>query len=474
MRSFTIKTIIIFLLQLVCLTSCHSPSAEEVAGTREERLQLNLFLYGSSSEMELVLEAYQKKYQPNYDIHVEFIADLEEYKRLLQMKLAALEDLDLVHDSPQIGMQENIIQDRYKVLSDYFHNQEYPGIAEHFPESKMETNQFLHRIYGIPVSTAPDDMKGVFIRKDLREQTGYPAIGSHEELHSFLQYLQNHTDQIPLAINRSGFEPIFFDFSAWMKEGIYQVPGLPWNTFPVLVSLSEDQRQIDTLHFLGDGNIKEASTQNQYQAFSAWIPYVQEHSMVNTNALTYIIEGKAVCATGTFSQYKELSIQLKESIPHAELEFFPLSQPDQEMDRGKQVSGMSDAFLAIPVHSQKHNLVMELIERICSDEELRQQYAPSKPPIPDKKTEQYWDYQYGDNFFDQSPLSGFTFNPINVTVELGQLSLLYEKYRLILNHGTQGDAEELIHEFHQEASSLGLERLREEIRLQLNIFLQSA
>jgi putative aldouronate transport system substrate-binding protein len=172
---------------------------------------------------EIVAEAERRMAEEGLNIKLDVVfvpwgADLQN----ISVSLAAGEAIDLAFDAPWLNIEQNISQGFYLELEDLL--QEYgPRVLDTRPEMMWEANKFNGKIYGIPLGFSHWQGRSWLIRKDLREEMGFPDLmdeslepASFEEFEEFLYAAKGaYPDMIPLS---GGVEHLIYsDFDTSLR-----------------------------------------------------------------------------------------------------------------------------------------------------------------------------------------------------------------------------------------------------------------
>lgn len=174
---------------------------------------------------EIIAEAEQRMLAAgmNTRLDITFVpwgADLSK----LTVALAAGEEVDLVFDAPWLAINQNIAQDFYIQLDDDSGThgnllETYgPNILAARPDLMWEANRFAGRVMGIPLGAYHYQGRSWLIRKDIREEIGYPEIQTWEELEGFLYAVKEaRPDIMPIKAAPVG-HALFHDFDTSLRS----------------------------------------------------------------------------------------------------------------------------------------------------------------------------------------------------------------------------------------------------------------
>ena len=137
----------------------------------------------------------------NIDLDVVFIpwADLAQKT---QVTLSSGEDVDLIFDAPWLHMTQMIAGGFYEPLDELLPKYG-PTIIETRSEAMIEANKFGGKIMAIPLSNAYLSGRTYYVRKDIREEIGFPEIKTYEELIAFAYAVKEKKPDIAPIISQN-------------------------------------------------------------------------------------------------------------------------------------------------------------------------------------------------------------------------------------------------------------------------------
>lgn len=171
---------------------------------------------------EIIAEAERRMLEAgmNTKLTVDFIpwgADLSK----LSLALAAGEAVDLVFDAPWLAINQNIAQGFYIQLDNPDNNllETYgSNILAKRPALMWDANKFGGKAMGVPLGAYHYQGRSWLIRKDIREEIGFPAIETWEQLEAFLYAVKEaKPDMIPLKAAPVG-HALFHDFDTSLRS----------------------------------------------------------------------------------------------------------------------------------------------------------------------------------------------------------------------------------------------------------------
>ena len=88
-----------------------------------------------------------------------------------------------------------------------------------------------------------------------------------------------------------------------------------------------------------------------------------------------------------------------------------------------------------------------------------------------EEVQAYMNYQFDPSTFTETVIAGFTFNEEPVKTEIAMCAPIVDKYIPVLLCGLFDDAEEELNKFGEELRAAGVDKIKEELKNQLNDFL---
>lgn len=498
----------------------NGPGAVSPSHSDVEPMTLHIYLFNGEPEgLDRILEEFYSRTRDTLNITLDFhFLPSVDYKQMLQMQLSASADMDLVFDAGWMTNNTLVSQGRYHDLEEYFNHDNYPGLKKAFPEDVLNANKMYGHLYWIPMWGAYEDMKGVAIRKDIREALGIDPIMSDEQLWDYLEAVQRERpDLTPLELGRKGFYN-WFDSNQYAKNkaGIYEPQGtgnmqLYWD-----VAISADGKTVLGATTYGDSDEAFASYPEgfQYDFYTERFEQMQRwNRFLSPDSIASAMNGGVgVDPSGNAATLTTLSgmSELRNAADRGgyEVEFYPLYKEQRELVPGaKYTDYKANNFVAIPatVPIERVERIMQFLDWLYASQEnndlflfgiegvdwenpgdqtftrlsdyqwpgyelgLNLMYARS----PDNLTEmeqKYGDYAM-DEMYSRSLLTGFVYDPSGVKSELAAINDIYAEIWFPLFHGTLEDLEGTLTEYHSRAEAAGLEKVRSNLIEQVQEFL---
>jgi ABC-type glycerol-3-phosphate transport system substrate-binding protein len=515
------------LLILCSFTSCDKHN-DTVKGQMKE-LTLRICLFGSEpSGFNEVLAETEDRLRDTLNVNLDFnFITPSEYKKTLQMQLMAERKVALAYDAPWMTNNELVSRGMYYDLEDYFNNDTYPGLKKAFTEEFIEANKMDGHLYWIPIMGVEKDMVILHYREDLREKLGVAPITDMESLQKYLDVLQEtYPGIVPIDLGRKGFYEMFnSNVLERNAAGIFEPFGTGNMELYWEVAISKDGKTCLGATTYGDEdelftNYPVGYQYNYYlerfNQFVKWNKYLIKNSITVSTPSGYdsketFVNGDSAVCFGTLSHGSTES-ELQKQYPDAKVGFFPLYDEQREMKEGSiYTTHIANNFVGVPItatEEQKERTILFLdwlfsdqsnynlfrygIEgrdyEIVNENQYTIENAANQYEFPyyelvwnpdyelqNAKTPEillkYQEYMNLVSTYVSSPLSGFVYNSTNVGPELAAVNDQYSKIWFQLFHGTFGNAEQALSEYHEKAEAAGLEAIRQDLIRQVQAFL---
>jgi len=529
-----VKTLVLFLaiaLLVTAFSACtgsKSPSEDETSNdsTKEPVTQnvpkettLKIFLFGTEGQhyrsVEPVIKEFENRTKNTLNIKLNITwTPPADYRQKLPMWVAAQEEMDLVFDAPWMNLERLASQGAYQDVEKYFNNDQYPGLKKAFSSDFINSNKFFGKMYAIPITNTFMDMEGVYYRKDLLDKYGLQPIKSYDDLYNFLTVIaENEPDYVPYGpYGTQGF------FKLFLEPSERQLKGRVFTFLEYIdVAISADGKSVAGIAAYGDPDENYAGFPSGYgkeyvlnyfnncRKFGKFLP---------PDVLAGGETGKDAAAWyGVISGFENTNAQLKTKYPDAELEFWPIYKNSQNMTPGGQATDYKAwNFLCVPITSKQVDRTMQFLDWVYGSQENNDLfvygiegthwtavgdnewkvkegvdpytnyawpgyqlgwspvYQRIPAGLPDKIRELYL-YQLKEDTFTETVLAGFTFNQQPVETEIAKCAPLIDKYIRPLQCGLFENPEEKLKEFNSELVAAGVDKIKEELKKQINEFL---
>lgn len=511
---FAVLTLLLALILLVIFVDrFHHPARRPVT--------LHFCIMNELNNQEHVLAEFQKRTKEELGLNIRLESQSPDaYKKNLPNMLRTQSDLDLVFDAPWFTMNQNISDGLYVDLEPYLESGDYPGLSAVFTDRYLDDSRINGKIYGLPITKNFYDAPGIIYRKDLLESynLGFDTITSLEQLQEFYEAVLTHNPEMtPLSVGSRGFYYLLFEDSLKLQnENVFDVSGISWPTLPVKVLLSQDQKQVLDVLFLGD-DLAEGERDYFSEAYlkqADWNRYLSKDSLMSADSAYALLNGTAASYENTLGE-GTISLQdsLQEKFPDATLAFYPsdasLQKDTQNVRIAKGLTAWN--YICIPKSSRHIEETLQFLDWMFSSQENNDLFTYGVEGVDwiDVGDQEYrlnennenryeipaYTFSYHPAYlrveqrlndkekelialtadpdtFTGSPLTGFGIDYGSLPAEWEQIRDLYAEYHLQFMHGTyQEKTREKIQEFHQRAEALCLEHLRQAIRTQIQTFL---
>jgi len=455
------------------------------------------------------------------------------YRDRLNMAMVAQERFDLMFCGSWQGLRFFIQQGVFADLSEFFNNDDFPGLKRAFPPSFVEAKTMYIRendgtfrkgIFGINLAEFFEDTRGFMYREDLRKLYNLPPITCD-------QTLINYFETVIAAERRIGKE--------WLALNIFNLfhLGSPWYSAKhhgvfaqdstnligdqthFYVGLCPDNRTVLNVVVAGDSPREFAKMPPGYQH-----DFITEYILERANKWNRFLpphrgtgeaEFREFLATYTpLSAFESVVRDALDRTPDAEFGFYVKEEAQRNMEPGAIVSDMvTNNWLVVPAWSKNIHLTMTFLDWMFGSMEnhnlfhygiegedwiaigdysfresgiseaqryvmpvysftsnpnyiRKSEFVMSRPDL-----EKRFSYMYDISTYVLSPLAGFVFNPAKVQTEIANVSALSNELQLTISRYDANEAVDRIERWHQRATRGGLERIREELIIQLQEFL---
>ncbi|WP_248924277.1 extracellular solute-binding protein [Paenibacillus hamazuiensis] len=478
-------------------------------------------LFGEQpKDMQLVLDEFEKRTQGtlNTKLNIQW-NPASDHKQKVKLMMAAGEEADFVFDADFMNLKELVPQGAYMQLDKYFNNDAYPGLKKAFPPEYVEANKrYDGHLYTIPFTQYFYDIDVIYIRKDLREKYGLPPIGSYEDLQKFYDViLEKEKGMTPLALaGRRGFYKIFGGLNP--ENNTVRSVGVAGVNF--FVHLSDDLKKVTDVVAFGDPASEHAklpvpyntlrSAYPEYDKYVEWTKYLEKDVLSQKDGKAFFMSGKAASYEGNLSSFAADRKKLKETNASADLEMFVYNANVRDM-KPKAISTnyKTNNSLAIPATSKNADRTMKFFDWLFSSRENHDLFefgiqGKHWEPVGDNKfklldesknysfpgyeltwnpnmirvnndldetAKKYIEYSAKADTYYSPPLAGFTFDNTNVKAEFANMNSKYEPFLQLLKLGQYKDWPLEAAKMNGELKALGLDKIREEIRKQVQAYL---
>lgn len=501
-----------------------SPGASAgAASAPPSAVTLKGMLFGDApKDLGVVMEEFEKRTKDTLNTKVDIQWNpVSDHKQKVKLMMAAGESVDFVFDADFQNLKELVPQGAYAQLDKYFNNDAYPGLKKAFSAEFVEKNKrFDNHLYTIPFTQYYYDIPVIYIRKDLREKLGFTKpISSYEELQKFYdKVLESEKGVTPLSLRGvSGYQDILApdDRPVLKNLGSLLLGGIPYQ-----VLLSDDQKTVKEVVALGDPASEWAklpapyntmkSAFAQYDKWAEWSKYLEKDVLSQKDQKAYFMSGKAASYYGTLSSFAADAKKLKETIQGADLEFFVFREKMRNMEqKAISVNYKANNSLAIPVSSKNIDRTMKFFDWIFQSQDNHDlfelgiqgkhwepvgtnQYKlldesknytfpgyeftwnPNFIRLPsdlDATAKKYFEYSAKEDTYFAGTLISFAFDTSNVKGEFANIQSKADPFIQTLKAGQVKNWEADVVKLNNDLKGLGLEKIRAEIKKQVQDYL---
>lgn len=481
---------------------------------KPEPVEIQMMLWGDKPNgLDEVLAEFEKRTADTLNMKLNISwTPLGEYANKLKLKLSAGEEVDCNFDAQWLQMNNIIGQKNYTELDKYFNDDNYPGLKKSFSAEMLNNNKFNGHIYGVPFSQGYGEVSGIYIRKDLREKYGLPKINSISELEAFFDKVkQNDPGIIPIAENGAGANWQMglaqYNEIEYGKAGIYGT-GLGADISAVF-KLSADKKHVERMQF---SNEQTDYVVDINELARKWYTkgYFEKDVISQKDKAGVFKAGKAASIAWDTSNFYGISNDLKKSVPGAEIELFVTNEAAKNFQPGSMLSEFKAwNFACIPVTSKKADRTMMFFSWLFSDKANHDLFeygiegknwvseGDDKYKVPeggtvysfpgyqltwntnmvrypfdiDEDVLKYLQYRSKDDTYIKSELAGFSFNQEPVKTEIAKVGPVFADINNLLLLGMLDNPKEKMAQAVEKAKKLGLEKIREEAKKQVEEFL---
>jgi putative aldouronate transport system substrate-binding protein len=513
-----------------CSSSTNEPEQSAQDGNSGSAAQspkavtLKGMLFGDEpKDLPLVLEEFEKQTKDTLNTKLDIQWNpVSDHKQKVKLMMTAGEEVDFVFDAEFQNLRELIPQGAYAQLDKYFNNDEYPGLKAAFSTEFIEMNKrYDDHLYTIPFTQYFYDIPVVYIRKDLREKLGFSEpISSYEELQQFYEkLLESEKGITPLAVKgNGGFQEIF----APDRKELDTVRPLNLGGLVYYVHLTDDLKQVQNVVAFGDAESEWAklpapfntmkSAFPQYDKWAEWSKYLEKDVLSQKDQKAYFMSGKAASFYGTISSYAADKKMLQETLAGADLEFFVFKEHIRNMEpQAIATNYKSNNSVAIPVSSKNIDQTMKFFDWMFQSRENHDLFEygikgkhwepvgenqlklldesdnytfpgyeftwnPNMIRTPedlDETAKKYLEYSANADTYYAPVLAKFAFDTSSVKGEFANVQSKADPFIQTLKAGQIKDWEAEFVLINKDLKGLGLDKIREEIKSQVQAYLDA-
>lgn len=426
------------------LAGCGSGEQGEDSQKGGSTETINVLFEGAKQDgWDAIYEKYLEETKDTLGIELNITwVEQADYKEKLNLVMMGGDEYDLVFDAPWCHLKEMAADGYYADLSEYFNNDEYPGLKASFSEEVMENNKWYGTMCYIPLMrTYGNGIPVVHYRKDWAREWGIGEDGQINSVEELTQYWDKakEEDILPLSVTSSrGFYELLSYDRDLSENGIQAYTTAGMVTY---VYIKDNKVQAMAVEGSGDEAFKDFPEPynrdfgvDRFETFAQWQEegYISQDSMTTKDDATPFYAGESASKVGTLDDTVTIISNLQQYSPDAEYGFFVYAEKARNMEEGAiTTSYNSNNGLCIPASSEKIDTTMKFLDWMFSDAANHDLFELGIEGTDWKATgdDQYESLSsYPDNF----PGYAFTWNPnfVKFSDVLPEDALEYRKWEL--------------------------------------------
>ncbi|GAA3407423.1 extracellular solute-binding protein [Paenibacillus hodogayensis] len=475
------------------------------------------------NDQQAVLDEFYNRTKDTLNVKLNFNwVPWDQLKEKIGLKLASGEQVDAVFDAQWNTMPQMIAKGTFLKLDSYFNNDKYPGLKKAFPDAYINNNKFVdsnkeEHIYGVPFTQTYGSLTGVVIRKDLRVKYGLPEIKSLAELETYFDaVLKNEKGIIPFGVNGS-----LSSLGNWLQADVKPTDLNAIMAGDLIPHFNIKNGKVDVV-FAGEDisglpaplNTKEMFYLQENTA-RRWYTkgYLEKDIISQKDSAGFFKAGKFAAVGADTAGFNSVFRELKKAVPGAEAELVDLVPGTREQKPGAVKTDFKAwNFSSIPTTSKNADRVMAFFDWLYADAKNHDLFeygiegkhwvavGPDKFKLPDgvdpgknysfpgyvltwnpnyKRTPADWPeelqkrekYLSEEKSYVKSTTAGFTLNAEPIKSELAKVGPEFKKVRTVASLGLTENYEADYKEAIEKMKKMGLDKIRDEIKKQLEEFL---
>lgn len=363
-----------------CGGNANEEKKEGNANNKNSDKTINILFDGAKQDgWDALYEKYLEETKDTLGIELNITwVEAADYKEKLNLTMMGGDEYDLVFDAPWCHLKEMAADDYYADLSDYFNNDDYPGLKAAFPSEVMENNKWYGNMCYIPLMrTYGNGIPAVHYRKDWAKEWGIGNDGQINNIEELVSYWDKakENDVLPLSVRdtRGFFELLSHDRDL-AENGIQS-----WvvGNLVTYVYIKDNKVQSMAVEGSGDAAFKDFPEpynrdfgMDRFETFAEWqeAGYISQDSMTIKDADTPFYAGEAASVVGTLDDTEKIIDNFKKYSPEAEYGFFVYAQKARNMQEGAiTTTYTANNGLCVPASSKKIDTVMTFLDWMFSD-----------------------------------------------------------------------------------------------------------
>lgn len=517
------------ILAIVCLTAAGAAflGLRGRGRNAEGPVTLRFLLFGAEPKgMDMVLKEFENGAGAALGLRIEidWIEDAGEYKTLSDVRLSSHSDYDLVFDAPWLHLRDMQERGMYVNLSPYLENSDYPGLFGAFSETLLKNNLTGGEQCALPICrTYGSGIPCIYYRKDLAQKYSMDSLNSEEELENYLEVLLTcEPKMIPLVLQGDrGFYSFQPDPHPLKEEQVSRlVYPVTIGEIRVVAQLDESGTRVEAMGIMGDEEgFQDFMEGLQYdflisslEGYRNWNRYCEEDVLNQQDQEGVFQSGAGGAYIGTLDDYEKVDQLLNSQVESAELGVYIISEDIRERRDAAIVSNYrANNYVCIPASSrhveetvrfldwlftsrENHDLFEYGVEGVHWRAEGEERYEQ----IPDEEGEYYlfpgytltWnshyvrfpadmpeeildykEYELAESTYREHSLKDFSFDDTNVKNEMRKVVQIFREVWPLLHNGLLENPGEAMRAAVREAKANGLDAILEELKRQLQEYL---
>lgn len=544
MRRIIIK-IIAFLLFVTLLlsgfTGCsitgNKPAQTSQPG-QPESTRLEFYLPTQVSDqtgLGKVLDEFYKQTRDTLNVSIKFnFTSIDDIGNTVEIKLGAGEQVDSIFSAQWTtpNLMQMVSKGQLVNLDKYFYDEKNKGLKSAFSKDYLENNMFTDstgesHIYGIPFTYGFTGGSVFYYRKDLAIKYGINKISSIADLTNYYeQIVKNEKGMVPLSIIGTQDEISYFIYQMMQpttQEHNYDLNVSGIDGTAIAIRPDGTAYVARKVNYWSDNEftkllpepLKSMNSMVGYQIAREWYTkgYLERDVLSQKDSRGQFMSGKAASFMSTIDQYYNISKQIKDYSPVADLGYFVINPALRSGEPGKMPSEFKAwNFAGIPVTSKNIDKTMAFYNWLFSSKSNHDLFEYGVEGVSwkadgDLKYENIYqkskENQYNfpayaltwnptmlrfekntpdevirimknisdTNFFYRKPTTGFSFVTDSVKGEMVNLNDLAAMKRAVGN-GVVADIPGYLENIQQEYEKAGYLKVQAELERQLNQFLK--
>lgn len=468
-------------------------------------VELVMYYIGDKPEDEdLVLEEINKilKEKINATLVLKSIS-FSDYNTKYALTIAGGESIDLIYTSTWAFYQTEATKGAFAEITDQVINDYMPLHKEYQSKASWGQAQIGGKVYFVPNNMANVSANAVLIRGDLREKYELDKPKSIDDLEAYYEAVSNDPDSgVTFAYDASQNNDTSKLILLLAENNCGSVGGAVNNYFAY--EYSDNVTPEDIFWIYGS---------DQYLAYANRMKTWADKGFWSKSAIANATDVKEAFLNGTSASYTQ-NLGSVGAVASEILKNHPEWQPevyDVTPDADRFFLAYTGDGVAVLASSQNKERACMALDLLKFDEELyyllRHGIRGVHYDIPEPGVwaagEDMSRYPFGngfswgfknmmynmdrvDTFADQSeigaiwnaralegPLAAFSFDDTNVKNELANLQSVYTQYGPLLDLGLVDKVESTLAEFNKQAEAAGLEKILEEVKVQVAAYQES-